>query len=379
MITFGGEGMGVSFGDGARYDPVRNSWEMLPSDGSPSSRTGHTAVWTGAEMIIWGGFGGIWGNNTNHNDGARYNPVTDAWKPVSTRNAPSARFDHSAVWTGKEMLVWGGFTDSHARYNGAHAEGFLNTGGRYDPATDTWQPISKRGAPSERAWNSAVWTGTEMIIWGGGNESEVLKDGGRYDPATDTWKPMSQDCPLRARAAHLAVWAANAESRGCPGGEMLLWGGSTREASTEADYFRDGARYNPASDTWTPISKVGAPRGRVIARAVWTGTEMVFWGGVNDAREAEEKTDGIYLGAGRKGRTSRHGRIQQVNDPGRYVGGGGRYNPAKDTWVEMSRDGAPTPRLVTAAVWTGSALLLNGGYNGAHLNDTYLYTLSASP
>src|SRR5207247_6100434 len=45
---------------------------------------------------------------------------TDSWTATSTTNAPAGRFAHTAVWTGSEMIVWGG-------YNG----GFLNTGGRY--------------------------------------------------------------------------------------------------------------------------------------------------------------------------------------------------------------------------------------------------------
>ena len=101
-------------------------------------------------MIVWGGFGGSRGNDTIHNDGARYNPASDTWKPVTTKNAPSARLDFPAVWTGREMLVWGGFTDSHSRYQGYHADAHLNTGGRYDPAADSWKTITTQGAPSKR-------------------------------------------------------------------------------------------------------------------------------------------------------------------------------------------------------------------------------------
>ena len=88
MIVFGGEGMGTSFGDGARYCFAEDTWALLPQKGEPSSRSGHAMVWTGKEMIVWGGFGGVWGNDTNHNDGARYNPASDTWKPVTTKNAP---------------------------------------------------------------------------------------------------------------------------------------------------------------------------------------------------------------------------------------------------------------------------------------------------
>jgi hypothetical protein len=45
----------------------------------------------------------------------------------------------------------------------------LNTGGRYDPATDSWAatPFTGASVPSGRWYHTAVWTGTEMIVWGG--------------------------------------------------------------------------------------------------------------------------------------------------------------------------------------------------------------------
>ena len=35
-------------------------------------------------------------------------PCTDQWAATTTANAPAARSDHTAVWTGSEMIVWGG-------------------------------------------------------------------------------------------------------------------------------------------------------------------------------------------------------------------------------------------------------------------------------
>jgi hypothetical protein len=55
------------------------------------------------------------------NTGGRYNASTDSWTATSTTNAPTARELHTAVWTSSEMIVWGG-------YDGTN---FLNTGGRY--------------------------------------------------------------------------------------------------------------------------------------------------------------------------------------------------------------------------------------------------------
>ena len=81
----------------------------------------------------------------------------DTWTLTSTSNAPDGRFQHTAVSTGSEMIVWGGDANS-----------VFNTGGRYDPSTDSWTATSTTSAPSARSGHTAVWTGSEMIVWGGG-------------------------------------------------------------------------------------------------------------------------------------------------------------------------------------------------------------------
>ena len=53
------------------------------------------------------------------------------------------------------MIVWGGQGSSHN----------ILTGGRYDAATDSWTPTSTASAPEPG--QTAVWTGSEMIVWGG--------------------------------------------------------------------------------------------------------------------------------------------------------------------------------------------------------------------
>ena len=55
-------------------------------------------------MIVWAGYNGTDVLNT----GGRYNPGTDGWTATSITNAPLARYRHTAVWDGNEMIVWGG-------------------------------------------------------------------------------------------------------------------------------------------------------------------------------------------------------------------------------------------------------------------------------
>ena len=131
----------------------------------PDGRNSPTAVWTGTRMIVWGGVGWNWVNT-----GGRYDPATDTWQATSTTGVPSARDGHTAVWTGSRMIVWGG---SDGSWNG------LNTGGRYDPVANTWLTTSTTGVPNARDGHTAVWTGTVMIVWGGWPTNNT---GGCYTP-----------------------------------------------------------------------------------------------------------------------------------------------------------------------------------------------------
>ena len=121
-------------------------------------------------MIVWGGYDGT----SSLNGGGRYDPATNNWTGTSAINAPVARFGHTAVWAGNEMIIWGG-TDT---FNGT----YFNTGGRYNPSTDSWVATATTGAPDPRYQHTAVWTGSEMIVWAGRDTGGELNTGGRYSP-----------------------------------------------------------------------------------------------------------------------------------------------------------------------------------------------------
>ena len=128
----------------------------------------------------------VWGGSPSTNTGARYNPVTNSWLAATLSGAPSARQEHTAVWTDSEMIVWGGIgTASFA------------TGGRYNPSTDSWVATTTTGAPAPRYAHSAVWTGSEMIVWAGfrsGAGGEIISAGGRYcAPCGNVYRDLDGD------------------------------------------------------------------------------------------------------------------------------------------------------------------------------------------
>jgi N-acetylneuraminic acid mutarotase len=318
MIVWGGEELLLDpngalvpspLDSGGRYDPANDTWAPISLTNAPSARVDHTAVWTGSEMIVWGGSAG-W-PDYDLNTGGRYDPVADTWTPTSTTGAPQARYEHTAVWTGSRMVVWGGWYP------------YLATGGRYDPLTDTWTPTSTTGAPLARTDHTAVWTGEEMIVWGGrGSSVSYLDSGGRYDPLADSWSPTSTTgAPPVRRSDINSVWT---------GSEMIIWGGE----DINRIKLNTGSRYDPATDTWTPTSTTGAPVARTGHTTVWTGDLMIAWGG-------------------------NYG----------YELSGGRYDPDTDTWTPTFTTGAPSPRHSHTAAWTGSHMIVWGGLAGA----TYTY------
>ena len=358
MIVFGGmSAVGEVYGDGSRYDPATDTWTLLPTAGAPSARFEHVSVWTGQEMIVWGG--------APDRSGARYNPATDAWTAMSTANAPLGRWEASAVWTGTEMMIWGG------DYGGS----LLNDGGRYNPATDTWTDMAV--APlAPRAFHATVWTGTDMIVWGGGNDyiDALYGDGARYRPSTNQWTPVpSLDAP-NARSSHTAVWT---------GTEMIVWGGLNYPT-----YDRSGGRYNPATDAWTPTSMVDAPSLRARHVAVWTGTEMIIQGGTSGAeaggryRPATDTwlpTSPVNSAGNGTGVTAVWAGKEMIVwggfDEDWFHNDGGRYDPATDRWLRTGTMNVPRARGLHAAVWTGSEMMVWGGYVwGLNTNTGGLYT-----
>ena len=69
------------------------------------------------------------------------------------------------------MIVWGGYGDQP-----------LTAGGAYDPFTNAWSQMAQTDVPGERRYHSAVWTGTQMVVWGG---QESQNTGGVYSPGND--------------------------------------------------------------------------------------------------------------------------------------------------------------------------------------------------
>ncbi len=339
MIVYGGYNSGSPYctfgsynyycGDAAAYKPSTDTWTMLPST-AIQGRYRHTAVMAGSEMIVWGGSGGA---STYMADGASYNTTSGTWTTLPTVTAtPSTfagRYGHTAVWSGTEMIIFGG-------YNGS----YLNTGAAYNASTKIWRQISTTGAPSGRYNHSAVYAGGKMIVFGGtGSCGSYCADAYAYDPAANTWTTLASPS-LDGR------YYATGTNGGATGNTAIFFGGYG--AYVSPTYTKgDGAIYDPTAGTWTTIP---APADTLITypkryyHAAWWGSgQFWYWGG----------------------------NPYSIS----YSDTGASYNPSTGTWKAMGSSGAPTARYYHTAVWDGSEAIIWGGSGSAssYLRDGKIY------
>jgi hypothetical protein len=247
--------------------PTQGSWGPVSTTGAPSGRTGHTVVWTGSEYIVWGGTA-IDPNGTGAgaalSDGARYDPSSDGWTPVSTIGAPSGREGHKAAWTGQQMVVFGQSVDV---FPTQPMEGAL-----YDPVTDTWTPISPVGAPAERAYYDVIAVDGKVVVWGGwsqpGSGTTEYPDpsGGVYDPSTSTWTPIATAGAPRYDGGHVTLPVA---------GAFVTYGSPAHYTLAESSQLI-AARYDLATQIWTTLDQLpGASGSQTFQATVIDGDSLL--------------------------------------------------------------------------------------------------------
>ncbi len=257
------------FADGAAYDPELDQWTAIP-DAPIGQEQAPVALWTGSEMIILGAqivlpgahvFPGAQGSNeVTALSAAAFNPDTGSWRllpdlpvtPVETTRLGSL----SAVWTGEAVVASGAAIG-------------VDTVAVYKPDVDEWETLS---IPiGTRSGHTTVWTGTEVIIWGGSERNSERAVGYAINPETSQWRALPPP-PVTERAGHGAAWT---------GSDVLMWGGSTVRAFTNSrERLSFGVLYNPQSDQWTVVDVSDAPAsffGLTGFEVVWLGDSALLW------------------------------------------------------------------------------------------------------
>jgi hypothetical protein len=320
-------------------------WQALPAlpAGQLAPRVQAAVVWTGRQLLVWGGVSGH--PMRVFDDGAAYDLATRRWTPLP--RAPDPQWLEGnrglAVWTGREMLVWGGFTVTDPV--GQPNVGWPDRGAAYDPQRRTWRRLAPAPAELRHYHLWSVWTGRELLA---GGVEEAGETGGvaaaAYDPAADHWRLLPPSPGLtggsRTLAARTAMWA---------GSRLLVWNylrGTPRARDDETDASdRPDTRpagidlwaWDPAGGRWSVLPAPPDAVGEVSANAgmTWTGREVVIVG----ARE------------------------EPVAGRPRLVTGAGRYDPDGAAWAPL--DPPPRPAAAKlgwagAVAWTGAALVEPG-------------------
>lgn len=313
----------------------------------------------GEQVFIWGGADA---SAKNLATGALYDLASDSWTALPTAGAPpTARVLATAVWTGSVMVVWGG--------GDAGNTADYNTGSRFDPALGTWTAMTTAGAPTGRRASYGFWTGSRVLFFAGHDKgTNALTGAYLYDPVNDKWTSASTNGQPGARLDPTV---------GFSGTQLLVYGGDTGFNNSASTYV-----YDLASNAWDHVND--GPTVRAGAFGAWDGTLLPAWSGNNNGFRTDGK---LYDPVGDKWTSM--GTTSQPSArwaPNRYtgwsfhikprvtlmVGGsgnsfatdGGIYNSTTNGWTAVSAWPSGASHIYGVGVWTGTEVVMWSGRTG---------------
>jgi len=281
--------------------------------GPLSRRIGADVLWTGEEMIVWGGRKNdrVW-----HQDGAAYNPETDTWRVLSEAPMSDDRGSYP-VWIGEEMVV-------------ISPEGTFG----YDPSPNTWREIAGPAAgsgsdPAVIAIDGTVyvWATPDLLrLASGASEWEKL-------PRPEwTWYRSFRDYDGR-----LLVTSASNEV--CTGRRFQAWEGEVWEELR-------GLTFGTEGDDCSDVDQVGVLDGRIVA-----------WGFSTLLAKIYDDAAGEWIDIGGPPFSGTEGSGPVVIGDRLLVTGresGAIYDAATMEWTAVDLPGAVGD---INLVWTGSEIL----------------------
>lgn len=338
-------------------------------------RSGHTAVWTCSEMIVWGGGPNIIAANGIDDQGAAYTPKTGLWRKLPVAPIPR-RALHAALWTGKEMFVWGGLAVT------AGGSVFAADGALYEPTSDRWTTIPTEPTLRGRIQFTTVHAPTtnEVIVWGGFADTETLGDGGAFSLTTRSWRKLAP--PPAAFAPRRSAAGVFID------GKVVIVGGSATGQPTSSN---DGASYDPVTDTWALLPPSNLPPaviGAIASKRGGRSIGLIF---------GKTPTDGAYFDGARwtpipallpttVASNERNGAVAWSTGTELYFwggktagtevfqGDGAVFDFDKSAWSKMPDSIVLAPRQSAAAVWTGSyAIVVGGASASAPFDDAAVF------
>lgn len=283
--------------DGAAYDPASDSWRTIAD--APLAFASASATWTGTEVLVAV-------SSLPVSDDVRtllsYDPVQDVW---SERADPPPSLARSA-WTGSEWVFVSGTSSGEA------------SDSKYLPESDRWVALPSAGLEGRGSDRQVVWTGEELVLFASTFDEEGQPTNGFYralvlDDDQQTWRLL----PLPRIANNGNRWIA--------AGDFVVnpTGGSTGPGNGPANDFDYGGILDLRTEEWKPLGDrpfisdpnpfsrtgyIGEADGWVVddsflfdpasgrwheirprpddvnpGIAVWTGREILTWGGFSES------------------------------------------------------------------------------------------------
>ncbi len=243
---------------------------------------------------------------------------------------PAPRRDHSAVWDGSHLYVFGG-------RSGDRTLGDLWAFGTWAQESQWNNKLQANEGPPARFGHNAVWDAQRgrMIIFGGQNGSTFYNDVWDFEPATGRWTSNIRSGIQAAPQPRYGAGAAYDEA-----GHLVITHGFTTEGRFDDTWQRD-----LALTSWQDVSPQGTrPIERCLMRAVWDSTakRLLMFGG--------QTTSTPFLGD-----------LWALSSAG---------------WTELKAEPRPSPRNFYAMAFAdqaGQAFLVGGRTDQGPANDLWLF------
>jgi N-acetylneuraminic acid mutarotase len=262
------------------------------------------------KLLVFGGFSDL--DRNVWNTGRVFDPVTRSWS--SRAEMPGGRTHVNAVLVGRTVWFAGGFLGQHP--GPATDEVLL-----YDLDGDTWS----KGPPlPQKRGSGALFLLDNRLHYAGGYSED------RDTPVPDHWvlDLGAPEASREWRPASPVPLARGHASAATLGGHAYLIGGAVRHDPHQLD-IADVHRYDPATDTWTTVAPLPAPRSHAEPSTfTWQGRIYVVGG--------RQRTIGVEA------------------SPDFSV-----YDPETDSWT--AHTSLPLGRLAPVAAAIGDSVWIMGG------------------